>query len=71
MIEWKMMEEWLKIGKSGYDDRLFKENHKILNIKRKIGFTRENQIQILTQTPFFKPILGRVMLDSLRSQSST
>ena len=35
------------------------------------GIRRENQIQILTQTPFFMPVLGRVMLDSLRSRSST
>ena len=35
------------------------------------GITRENQIQILTQTLFFMQIPGQVMLDSLRSRSST
>ena len=35
------------------------------------GITRENQIEILTQTLFFMPIPGQVMLDSLRSRSST
>ena len=33
MIEWKMMEEWWKIGKSGNVERLFEE--KITNLKYK------------------------------------
>ena len=54
------------------NERLFEE--KITNIKIEIGFkpstewiTRENHIQILTQTPFLMLVLGRVMLDSLQS----
>ena len=35
------------------------------------GIKRENQIQILTQTPFLMQVVGRVMLDLLESQSST
>ena len=32
------------------------------------GITKEYQIQILTQTPFFMPVLGRMMLDSILSE---
>ena len=51
------------IGKLANDERLIKEKEKIENIKMKIGstlsmegITGENQIQILTQTPFFIPV---------------
>ena len=69
-MEWKNNEklENRVIWKSSNEERLFEE--KRINLKREIGFTlskdgitREDQIQIFTQIPFFMPVIGQVMLD--------
>ena len=58
------------------NERFFEEKKTNLKYRNRYilsmeGITRENHIQILTQIPFFMLVLGRVMLDSSQSQSST
>ena len=74
-------ERMMKMGNREINNnkRLFEEKRINLKYKKRNrvytihggDYKKKNQIQILTQTPFFVPVLSQVILDSLRYQSST